>query len=437
MDPPISPGSGYFCFGPETLCFGACAIAQANPDPNGPFPDLEPAIRVNARIGFPFDPSDAIENLRKERYWQSAVGFADPASKSLVREIYYRLRPHLSVAIRKRLQRLYLRSWKQITFPAWPVDTTVERVHEKLLVLQMKARKLDKLPFVWFWPGGRPTCTIVTHDVENVSGLDFCNDLMDLNDRYGIKSSFQIVPEKRYSVPASVLASIRGRGFEVNVHDLDHDGRLFADHDEFHRRVQRINQYGREFKARGFRSAIMYRNADWLEALEFSYDMSFPNVAHLDPQRGGCCTVMPYFIGKIVELPLTTIQDYSLFEILDDYSTRLWETQIDIIRRKNGLMSFLIHPDYIIERKARAVYEKLLALLSDMRAKNETWIALPGEAADWWRARSQMTLVESGGHWRIEGPESHRARVAFAVLQGDQVVYEMADGQRISHVPGA
>ena len=59
--------------------------------------------------------------------------------------------------------------------------------------------------------------------------------------------------------------------------------------------------------------------------------MSVPNVAHLEPQRGGCCTVMPYFIGDILELPLTTTQDYSLFHILGDYSIALWKQQIELI----------------------------------------------------------------------------------------------------------
>ena len=65
----------------------------------------------------------------------------------------------------------------------------------------------------------------------------------------------------------------------------------------------------------------MYREQQWFDAFDFSYDMSVPNVAHLEPQRGGCCTVMPYFVGDLLELPLTTVQDYSLFHILNDYST--------------------------------------------------------------------------------------------------------------------
>ena len=67
----------------------------------------------------------------------------------------------------------------------------------------------------------------------------------------------------------------------------------------------------------------MYREQEWFDAFEFSYDMSVPNAAHLEPQRGGCCTVMPYFVGDLLELPLTTTQDYSLFHILGDYSISL------------------------------------------------------------------------------------------------------------------
>jgi len=82
------------------------------------------------------------------------------------------------------------------------------------------------------------------------------------------------------------------------------------------KRVARINAYGKEFGATGFRAGVLYRNQRWFDALDFEYDSSVPNVAHLDPQRGGCCTVMPYFVGKMLELPVTMTQDYTLFHIL-------------------------------------------------------------------------------------------------------------------------
>jgi hypothetical protein len=36
-----------------------------------------------------------------------------------------------------------------------------------------------------------------------------------------------------------------------------------------------------------------------------------------------------------------------------------------------------------------------------------------------------MTLVQQGDGWRIQGPGSDRARVAYAELAGDAVVYSL------------
>lgn len=164
-----------------------------------------------------------------------------------------------------------------------------------------------------------------------------------------------------------------------------------------------------------------------MQALDFSYDMSFPNVAHVDAQRGGGCTVMPYFIGKLLELPLTTTQDYSLFHILRDYSLTLWKRQMELILGRHGLVNFNIHPDYVIEARARATYAALLAYLAELRAERNLWIAGPGEVARWWRARQQMNLVAENGRWRIEGPESTRASVAYATRAGERISYTVED----------
>ena len=254
---------------------------------------------------------------------------------------------------------------------------------------------------------------------------------MDIDLSHGFKASFQVVPEKRYEIPDGYVSEIRSRGFEFNIHDLNHDGHLFEEKDEFLRRVKKINEYAKKYNARGFRAGAMYRNQDWYDAFEFSYDMSVPNVAHLEPQRGGCCTVMPYFVGKILEIPLTTSQDYAILHILNDYSIDLWKKQIDLIQRRHGLLSFITHPDYLINRRAREVYESLLAYLRQLCERDGIWHTLPGEVDRWWRARNQMKLVENGKGWRIEGPESTRARIAYATLDGDRIVYTV-DGMAIS-----
>jgi peptidoglycan/xylan/chitin deacetylase (PgdA/CDA1 family) len=267
----------------------------------------------------------------------------------------------------------------------------------------------------------------MTHDVETSAGRDFTPQLMDLDESYGIKASFQVIPEKRYKISDEYIRNIRARGFEFNVHDLNHDGHLYRKQEEFLRRAKKINQYIRQYNASGFRAGAMYRNLDWYDAYEFSYDMSAPNVAHLEPKRGGCCTVFPFFVGKILELPLTTSQDYSLFHILDDYSIDLWREQINLIRQRNGLMSFITHPDYLIDHRARAVYESLLDYLQQLIVRDKIWAALPGDVDQWWRARSEMKLVQNGNRWEIEGPQSHRARIAYANIDHGRLAYEFAD----------
>ena len=279
-------------------------------------------------VNLPFDLKEVVDNLRCELYSQ---GFASSAAAKMLARAYYLLRPLFPISVRKHLQGWHLRDWERLPFPHWPVDRTVDQVFEQTMLLSLKAQRVDQIPFVWFWPEGASSCAIMTHDVETVFGVRSCSYLMDMEDAHGIKGSFQIIPEQRYEVTDDFLDSIRQRGFEIVVHDLNHDGQLFGDKDEFLRRAKKINFYKKQFGASGFRAAVLYRNQLWFDALEFSYDMSVPNVAHLDPQRGGCCTVMPYFVGKMLELPVTTTQDYTLFNILDDYSIDLWSKQINLI----------------------------------------------------------------------------------------------------------
>ena len=122
---------------------------------------------------------------------------------------------------------------------------TVDSLMQSALALVLKHRAIDKIPFIWFWPDGAPSCAMITHDVEATAGRDFCSHLMDLDDSYGMKSAFQIVPEGRYETSIRFFENLRGRGFETNLHDLNHDGRLFQNRQEFLRRAEQINGYAR------------------------------------------------------------------------------------------------------------------------------------------------------------------------------------------------
>jgi hypothetical protein len=364
-----------------------------------------------------------IDLLRFERYAQNPVREQTSTVKAAVRNVYYMLRPLFPVAFRKHLQRLALRGWDSKSFPSWPVDITTERLMTTVWRQMLEVSGLETLPFIWFWPDGHSSACIMTHDVETKFGRDFCGEMMQMERRHGIVSAFEVVPEERYTVPNSFLDEIRQMGCEVCIHGLNHDGHDFTSKELFLERAKKINAYAKEWGARGYRSPVLYRNLEWINALKFSYDLSVPNVGHLDPQPGGCCTVMPYFIGDMLELPLTTIQDYSLFNILQQRSLDLWVKQITLIREQHGLVSFIIHPDYVQDPWAKDLYDALLKYLADLRTTDRLWIALPRDVDNWWRARREMQLVQKDGGWIIQGPQAERARVAYASWEGGRLTY--------------
>lgn len=411
---------GYFRFGSAATCYGVLSNAEPAQSPEECLCDALEQVKIEAgKLCLSFNPAEIVDNLRSEQY--ANVTQAD--SSTLMAALYYLIRPLLSVGVRKHLQRFRLKGWEKLPFPGWPIDHSVENLLEQLMLLELRASGAKKLPFIWFWPEGHSSCVIMTHDVETAKGRDFCSGLMDIDDSFQIKASFQVVPEKRYEVTLEFLESIRRRGFEVVIHDLNHDGRLYKNREQFLERAAKINAYGKLYKAEGFRAAVLYRNQQWYDELKFSYDMSIPNVARLDPQRGGCCTVMPYFIGNLLEIPVTMVQDYTLFNILNRYSIDLWQEQIEKVMGKHGLMSFIVHPDVVIGAKEQKVFEALMLYLSKIRSDRGAWITTPGEVNRWWRQRSSMTLAARRDGWEIEGQGKERAQIAYMTEQGGHLVF--------------
>jgi hypothetical protein len=417
----LTSGPSFFKFGNDAVCYGRTSEGRAG----NAACDLHDASRDivcdGRNILLSFDPGEVIENIRCERYMHSQAS----SPSNVIQKIYYTFRPLMPVGFRKHLQRLYLNRWRQIPFPRWPVDRTVEELFERLVVLSMEFRQVQRMPFVWFWPQGCSGCLMITHDIETAAGRDRCVELAGIDASFGMKSSFQIVPVGSYEVPQSFLESLRDCGSEINLHGLRHDGQLFRDRDHFLRDVQDISRYAREYGATGFRSPVLYRNLAWYDAFDFAYDMSVPNCAHLDPQRGGCCTVLPYFVGNVLELPLTTTQDYTLFNILAERSIDLWKQQIDLVLEKHGLLSFNIHPDYIMTEPYRGLYMQLLQHLQRICAERNIWIALPGEVDRWWRQRHAMCVAHDQHSIQIQGPDSNRAVLAYARSAGGLIIYDI------------
>ena len=212
----LSENSGYFRIG-EEIVYGKCSQQAPASSPQQTLHDALQDTVIEGGISYlSFDPAQVADNLRFELYPESSSDSRSMVDSTIV-NFYYLLRPWLPVSARKYLQRIRLSGWRSIPFPHWPVDRTVDKVFEKLFLLSLRAQEGRRIPFIWFWPNGAPSCAIMTHDVETVQGRDYCSSLMDIDESFGIQASFQVVPEQRYEVTSAYLDSIRNRGFEVAV----------------------------------------------------------------------------------------------------------------------------------------------------------------------------------------------------------------------------
>ena len=61
----------------------------------------------------------------------------------------------------------------------------------------------------------------------------------------------------------------------------------------------------------------------------------------------------------------------------------------------------------------------------ELRKAAGLWITLPRELNEWWRQRSQMSLVRSGSEWKIVGEGNGRARIAYARLENGKLAYTL------------
>lgn len=390
--------------------------------------ELESLLSTHASI---LSVLHAIHSLRFERYTQANT------TKSSLQAGYYSLRPILPSAVRRFIHRRVFCSRQQSSFPVWPIDCSVEHLFRMAMRALLRMTGEKQIPFIWFWPDGFQSALMMTHDVEGDLGADRCQMLMDVNDSFGMPAAFQLVPEGPYAPITELVDQIRSRGYEVNLHDLDHDGRLYDNPELFSARAKQIRNYSRTFKTQGFRAGSMHRNQAWIPRLGVEYDMSVPNAAHLEPQAGGCCTVMPYFIDDVLELPLTTTQDYAIFHILRESSIDLWKREVSTITNEHGLMTFIVHPDYLHSEEQQIKYLQLLEYLTTIADDKRIWVTCPGEINAWWRRRRDMELVQTGSEWKITGEDCERATIAFATLVNDEVVYTFNSNQLEADALGA
>ena len=302
--------------------------------------------------------------------------------------LYYRFKPYIPWRVRMAVRRLMAQRQRRIHAATWPINEAA-----------------GKTPANWKgWPNGKKFALVLTHDVEGQLGLDKTRDLMQLELSTGFRSSFNFVPEGGYRVDRELRDELTQNGFEVGVHDLRHDGKLYW-REEFEENAKRINVYLREWNSRGFRSGFMLHDRDCLNELNIEYDASTFDTDPFEPQPDGTHTIFPFWVtrprgGGYVELPYTLPQDSTMFFVLKEKTLDIWKKKTDWIAERGGMALFNVHPDYVSFNGVKCApseypaewYREYLQYVAE-RYGGQYWQALPHEVASWYR-ETLVTLAQ-------------------------------------------
>ena len=319
--------------------------------------------------------------------------------------LYYRIKGFIPIGLRHRINALAIRARRQLNFPHWPCETALLDFWREWLREGLRTLGIEDAHHIGFWPDGNRCAIVLTHDIESPMGLERIRRMTDLEERYGFRSALNF-PLNQYRINWLRLDDLKRRGFEFGAHGLAHDGRLFRSHQDFRQLAPVLERFAREQDFRGFRSPSTLRRADWIAELSFDFDSSFSDTDPYEPQPGGCCSVFPFFLGNLVELPYTVPQDHTLIHLLRREPLPVWTAKVRWIASLGGMILTLTHPDYSGEEPHLSAYEELLKRLSDIEGG---WRALPSEVATWWRERARMRLSIKDSTPVVEGPGSQRA----------------------------
>jgi glycosyltransferase involved in cell wall biosynthesis len=247
------------------------------------------------------------------------------------------------------------------------------------------------------WPEGKRFAFVLTHDVEGSKGLARVERLMQVDAKYGFRSSFNLVPEGEYRVPDELRRRLEEAGYEVGIHGLKHDGKLYFSKARFATKATRIKGYLKRWGACGFRSPLMHHNLAWLHHLGTEYDASTFDTDPFEPESDPAGTIFPFWVpgpeGRgYVELPYTLPQDFTLFGVLRESTPDIWKRKLDWVAGRGGMALMNSHPDYWTFEGARSkeeapieLYEEFLRYVREKYA-DVLWNPLPRELARYYTA---------------------------------------------------
>lgn len=346
------------------------------------------------------DPAQWYTRIVFERWREDRSSRGLP---SFVLELFYVIKRFIPRSVQLGLRRRLIARQGLPVFPQWPFDAAGAELVQIAFADALLERGTDAVRFPWFWPDGAMAAVTLTHDVESADGLARAATVAGWEEQRGFRSSFNIVSDW-YPIDTALVAALRDRGHEIGSHAIHHDRSLFASRDSFEHQLPLLAEAAERLGAVGFRSPATHRVVEWLAELPFSYDCTMPHSDPFEPIPGGTATVWPFFHGEVVELPYTAPQDHTLFNLLGQTDASLWRAQLERIASRSGLFQSLTHPDeeYLGRPAIGAAYRDLLDAIA---RRDDLWVALPRDIAEWWRRRALGLTPREDGLARWTGSD--------------------------------
>jgi hypothetical protein len=332
--------------------------------------------------------------MRSQEIHPGSRAMAGGSHGNLAR-VYFRVKPFVPRTIRWALRRFRIPGIIKRTAGEWPIN---DRAGDK--------------PRGWKgWPDEKKFALVFTHDVESAEGVEKVTELAELDMEFGFRASFNFIPEGPYEDPVAIREWLGRSGFEVGVHDLNHDGHLYESRDGFSRKAECINEYLHQWGAVGFRSGFMLHQLDWLHDLDVLYDTSTFDTDPFEPQPEGSQTIFPFHVKPLagtdrpgyVELSYTLPQDSTLFVLMREKTPDIWKRKLDWIAKKGGLALVNIHPDYIdfTEEGTSSSHYSVAVLKEFMEYIQQKyggsfWNPLARDLARWYLEEIHQVDVSSG-----------------------------------------
>jgi peptidoglycan/xylan/chitin deacetylase (PgdA/CDA1 family) len=320
-------------------------------------------------------------------------------------QAYYRFKSLIPKLLRHRLNYAAIKIRGKRDFPRWPCESALIEHRRHWLKTCLQTMNTSDAWHIGFWPDGMKSCIVLTHDVEGPVGMGKMERMADLEERYNFRSAWNL-PLAQFPIDWSLVNRLRRRGFEFGAHGLSHDGRLFRSEGDFSELAPILEKLAHKHGLDGFRAPSTLRRLDWINQLSFDFDCSFSDSDPYEPQPGGTCSIFPFFLSKLVELPYTMPQDHTMLHLLHRTPMHVWASKSRWVESMGGMILTLVHPDYCGSGRNLEEYETLLTHLSDFQC---AWRAVPSEVSTWWRRRSEMRLTVDSGLPLIEGIASERA----------------------------